>query len=70
MQLKHAVLQLDDEYLRRTDLEYRYKAGGSTIYDWIKKQGFPKPYKLGPKLARWKLSECIAWEEQERKDAV
>ena len=62
-----AVLQLDDEYLRMIDLKHRYKVGASTIYDWINKQGYPKPYKLGPKLSRWKLSDCIAWENQSRK---
>ncbi len=67
---KSAVLQLDDEYLRIIDLKHRYKIGASTVYDWINERGFPAPYKLGPKLSRWKLSECIAWEEQNRKGAA
>ena len=64
------VPPLDDKYLRITDLEDRYQTSKSTFYEWIKTQGFPKPYKLGPKLARWKLSECIAWEEQRKEGEV
>ena len=44
---KSAVLQLDDEYLRMIDLKYRYKTGASTIYDWIKKQDYPKTVQAG-----------------------
>ena len=70
MLLKSDSQQRVDEYLRRVDLRHRYKIGEHTVYDWMKRRGFPTPYKLGPKLVRWKLSECIAWEEQRKEGEV
>ncbi len=33
----------------------------STIYKWIKKKGFPKPFKPGPRTSRWLKSEIVAY---------
>lgn len=57
-------------YLPGKEVRERYGIGHTTIYDWIKKTDFPKPYKLGPKLSRWRLSELEAWEQQGREGAV
>jgi len=33
----------------------------STIYKWIKRKGFPKPFKPGPRTSRWLKSEVVAY---------
>ena len=39
----------------------------TTIRDWIKTRGFPKPIPLSSNTARWKRSEVDAWIEAQRK---
>jgi prophage regulatory protein len=41
-------------------LEKRYEIGRSTLYRWIKDGRFPAPKKLGPRIARWDLTETDA----------
>lgn len=38
--------------------------GKSTINDWIKKAGFPKPIRLSQTLVLWRLSEVVTWVEE------
>ncbi|WP_290372165.1 AlpA family phage regulatory protein [uncultured Parasutterella sp.] len=38
--------------------------GKSTINDWIKKAGFPKPIRLSQTLILWRLSEVVTWVEE------
>ena len=33
----------------------------STIYRWIKKEGFPKPIKLSPSCSVWNVQAVQAW---------
>jgi predicted DNA-binding transcriptional regulator AlpA len=33
----------------------------STVYRWIKNEGFPKPIKLSPSCSVWSISEVQAW---------
>lgn len=33
----------------------------STIYKWMSKKGFPKPFKPGPRTSRWLRSEVVAY---------
>jgi predicted DNA-binding transcriptional regulator AlpA len=35
----------------------------STVYRWIKTQGFPKPIKLSPSCSVWSISKVEAWLE-------
>lgn len=35
----------------------------STVYRWIKTQGFPKPIKLSPSCSVWSVSKVNAWLE-------
>lgn len=37
--------------------------GKSTINDWMKEKGFPKPIRLSQTLALWRVSEVIQWVE-------
>lgn len=37
--------------------------GKSTINDWIKERGFPKPIRLSQTLALWRISDVVQWIE-------
>lgn len=37
--------------------------GKTTINDWIRGRGFPKPIRLSQTLALWRVSEVIQWVE-------
>ena len=37
--------------------------GKSTIHDWMKEMGFPKPIRLSQTLALWRVSEVVQWVE-------
>ena len=36
-------------------------ASKSTIYSLIKRDGFPKPIRLGSRAVRWYEAEIVAW---------
>lgn len=37
--------------------------GRTAIYAAIKDDGFPEPYQLGKRIARWRRTEILAWLE-------
>ncbi|CAM5286056.1 helix-turn-helix transcriptional regulator [Eoetvoesiella caeni] len=39
------------------------KMGRTAIYNAIRQHGFPEPYQLGARVARWKRTEILAWLE-------
>lgn len=39
--------------------------GKTAIYSAIKNDGFPQPYRFGPRLSFWKRSEVLAWMEKQ-----
>lgn len=47
--------------LRRRQVEQRTGLARSTIYNYIKKGEFPKPYRLGMKTVGWLESEINTW---------
>ena len=51
-----------ETYLPIQEVCKRYAVGRTTVYDWRNSGIIPPPYRLGPKLVRWKLSELVAWE--------
>lgn len=51
-------------YLNMRELEARYQVTKSTIYAWIKTQGFPPPIHFGGNLVRWKKISVEAWENE------
>ena len=59
-----------ETYLPIQEVCKRYAVGRTTVYDWRNSGIIPPPYKLGPKLVRWKLSELVAWEEQNGRGAA
>lgn len=64
------ITQNQKIYLSGKEVKARYGIGNTTLYDWVKKTDFPSPYKMGPKLSRWKLSELEAWEEKSKGDVA
>lgn len=53
-----------ETYLSDTDLAARYNVNRTTPWRWAQTRDFPKPVKLTPGCARWKLSEIEAWERR------
>lgn len=39
------------------------KMGRTAIYNAIRQHGFPEPYQLGTRVARWKRTEILEWLE-------
>lgn len=39
------------------------KMGRTAIYNAVREHGFPEPYQLGARIARWKRVEVLAWLE-------
>ena len=37
--------------------------GKSTINDWMKERGFPRPIRLSQTLKLWRVSEVVQWVE-------
>lgn len=58
--------QSQDRFLSKKELRQRYNIAYSTVYEWINAGILPQPYKLGPKMIRWKLSELEQWEAQNK----
>jgi len=52
-----------ERFLRRAAVESATGLPRSTIYDMIADGRFPKPVKIGPKVAAWRESEIIAWQQ-------
>lgn len=52
-------------FIRIKGIKARYGISSSTtVYGWIKNQGFPPPVKLSPSCSAWPLSKVLAWEDQ------
>ena len=32
--------------------------GHSTIYRWVREGRIPQPVRIGPKMSRWRVSDC------------
>jgi predicted DNA-binding transcriptional regulator AlpA len=56
-----------DKMLQMKDLMEVFGVSRATIYEWVKKEGFPKSYKIGGKNF-WKRSEIEAYLESTRKE--
>ncbi len=54
----------NSRYLRFADLKRDYSLPKSTVYDLIKKQGFPRQIKLSPQTAVFNREEVDAWFKQ------
>ncbi len=54
---------MTDKLLRRPEVEARTGLSRSTLYDWMKRDEFPQPVKLGTRLVAWRESDVNAWLE-------
>ena len=55
------IIEFDNPYQTRQELEKLFKVSPATIYRWIKEGNFPKPVRLGANMVRWKASDIEAW---------
>ena len=49
-------------YFTDKQVAERFGVARETIWRWRDKGDFPKPYKLGPNMTRWRLSDLEEWE--------
>jgi prophage regulatory protein len=63
---ERSALMDDDRFLRLPELTARYGCSRATVYAWISRNGFPKPVKLGPRLAAWRSQDLATWETSRR----
>ena len=52
-----------DRLLRRPEVEKIVGLATSSLYKAIREGRFPRPVKITPAVARWRLSEVNAWLE-------
>ena len=55
-----------DRLLRRPEVEEIVGLRTSSLYKLIRSGRFPKPVKITPAVARWRLSEVNAWLGEQR----
>lgn len=53
-----------DRLLRIGDVKNLVGLGKTKIYALVAEGGFPRPYKLTPKAARWSEREILEWIER------
>jgi len=49
-------------YVNDATLAQHFGVNKATIWNWVRRNGFPKPIKLSPQITRWKLEDVQAWE--------
>lgn len=55
---------MSEKILRKPDVLERIGIKNSTLYEWIKRGGFPRQRILGPRAVGWRESDIEAWIEQ------
>jgi len=50
-----------DRLVRLDEVKRRVGLGKTMIYDLIKADKLPRPYKVSPSASRWSERELIAW---------
>jgi prophage regulatory protein len=56
-----ADARVRDRYMPIAEVIRTISAARSTIYDWMQRGLFPKPYKLGPRRVAWLEREVNEW---------
>jgi prophage regulatory protein len=54
-------LEQPERLLRLPEVCRRVGLGKSMIYDMIRQDRFPPPYKISPFASRWSEREVVAW---------
>jgi prophage regulatory protein len=52
---------LSETYLKRQELQAKFKVSRATIYRWTKEGNFPAAIHLGANMVRWKASDIETW---------
>ncbi len=60
----------DTVYFTDKQVAERFGVACETIWRWRDKGDFPKSYKLGPNMTRWRLSEVEEWEASLQKGFI
>lgn len=70
--MQHIDIELnpDEIYLSAKQVKQRFNVGHATLYELRKDPKFPAPFRMGPRLSRWKLSELEAWAAGTRGDVA
>ncbi|MGE0109595.1 MAG: helix-turn-helix transcriptional regulator [Bdellovibrionales bacterium] len=55
---------MSEKILRKHAVLERIGVKNSTLYEWIKKGSFPKPFALGARAVGWRESVVNAWIEE------
>ena len=50
-----------ERLIRLPEVMRRVGLGKSMIYELIKQERFPRPYKISPSTSRWSETEVVAW---------
>ena len=56
----------EQRWLRSREVERRLAVHKTTLWRWVQDDRFPRPTKLGPNVAAWKLADIEAWEEERK----
>jgi prophage regulatory protein len=52
---------MSDRIIRRPEVERMTGLSRSTIYDWMARDTFPAPVRLGIRTIGWRISDIEAW---------
>jgi prophage regulatory protein len=52
---------IQEQFLKRTEIEAKTSLARSTIYARMKEGTFPRPISIGGNSVRWKLTDIVAW---------
>lgn len=57
----------DPNYIKISQLVVYLSLSKSTILNLVREGRFPKPYRFGDRIIRWKMDEIKAWAVAQRK---
>ncbi len=54
-------------YATDTAIAAHFGVDRTTIWGWVKKNGFPSPIRLSPQMSRWRWADVEQWVEARQK---
>ena len=57
---------MSEKLLNRREIEQMLNIGRSSVFRYLKEQGFPEPIRLSARSLRWRESEVQAWIESRK----
>jgi prophage regulatory protein len=55
---------MNEQYLRRSEVERLVGLSKATIYRRVRAGSFPAPYHIGGSAVRWRLTDLVTWSAQ------